>query len=251
MSPDGQNGSVGEIPAGVTITLAANDGFDWHDHDHHQLAWASSGVLVMAAADATWVLPRTRALWIPAGVRHSVATHGATTMLSLYLEPDDCPLTWTEPTLVEADGLVGALGAHLVSPDLRPDERRRAEAVLWDLLVPVPVTVLSTTMPSDDRARRVADALLADVTDGRPLSDWGREVGASARTLSRLFVAETGVGFERWRTRARLAAALPLLADGAAVATVAYAVGYGTPSAFVAAFRREIGTTPGEYFHRG
>jgi len=157
-------------------------------------------------------------------------------------------MSWDSPTLVEAEGLVGSLGLHLVSPDLGVRERERAEAVLWDLLTPVPVTVLSTPMPSDDRARRVALGLRADVTDGRSLTDWGREVGASARTLARLFVAETGMGFERWRTHTRIAAAIPLLAAGRSVSVVGREVGYATPSAFAAAFRREIGTTPSEYF---
>jgi AraC-like DNA-binding protein/quercetin dioxygenase-like cupin family protein len=259
MSSDGQAATVAvgvprtsgagvTIPAGVTIALPADGGFDWHAHAHHQLAWASSGVLVMAVAAARWVLPRSRALWIPAGIKHSVATAGATTMLSLYLDPRRCPIDWDAPTVVEAEGLVGNLGAHLVQGGLTRDERDRAEAVLWDLLRPVPVTALATPMPTDDRARRVAEGLQRDVTDTRSLAQWGQEVGASARTLARLFVAETGVGFERWRTHARLSAALPLLAGEASVSSVAYQVGYATPSAFVAAFRREIGTTPAEYF---
>jgi AraC-like DNA-binding protein len=103
-------------------------------------------------------------------------------------------------------------------------------------------------MPADERARRVAEQILADVTDDRPLAAWGREVGASARTLARLFVADTGLTFARWRTHARLAAALRLLAAGERVGTVAYLVGYGTPSAFVAAFRRGLGTTPASAF---
>lgn len=247
MSPDGHLGGE-EIPAGVTIALTADDGFDWHDHDHHQLAWASFGVLVMAADRATWVLPRSRALWIPAGTRHSVATAGATVMLSLYLDPARCPISWPTATLVDASDLVRHLGAHLVSPDLDAGERERAESVLWDLLEPVDVTALAISMPTDDRARRVADSLLTDVSDSRTLTEWGHEVGASTRTLARLFAAETGMGFERWRTQARISAALPLLADGATVGAVGSEVGYATPSAFVAAFRREIGSTPGEYF---
>jgi AraC-like DNA-binding protein len=212
------------------------------------LALAASGVLVMGGEATSWVLPRTRALWIPAGVRHSVAVAGPTTMLSAYVDPDRCPLRWTEPTVVAASGLLGALVAHLARPTLPPPERRRAEAVLWDIVEPLPVTTLSPPLPEDERARRVADGLIADVTDGRPLAAWGREVGASARTLARLFTAETGLGFERWRATARLAAALPLLADGVSVGATAHRVGYATPSAFVAAFRREVGTTPAEYF---
>jgi AraC-like DNA-binding protein len=217
-------------------------------HDRHQLALAARGVLVMGGLDRSWVLPPTRALWIPAGAPHSVAVSGRTTMLSTYVDPADCPLDWDEPTVVGASGLLGELVAHLARPELPADRRRRAEAVLWDLVVPLPVTTLSPPLPADERARRVADSLLADVTDDRPLDAWGRAVGASARTLARLFAAETGMGFERWRTTARLAAALPLLAAGTPVGTTARRVGYATPSAFVAAFRREIGTTPADYF---
>jgi len=239
---------VARVAAGVTIDLAPSQGFGLHVHDRHQLALAARGVLVMSGVDRSWVLPRSRALWIPAGFPHAVAVSGPTTMLSTYVDPADCPLAGDEPTVVTASGLLGELVARLARPDLPPDQRRRAEAVLWDLIVPLPVTTLSPPLPADERARRVADGLLADLTDGRSLDAWGRAVGASGRTLARLFAAETGMGFERWRTTARLAAALPLLAGGTPVGATARRVGYATPSAFVAAFRREIGTTPADYF---
>jgi AraC-like DNA-binding protein len=249
MSQDGQS-TGGALPAGLAIDLIPGEGFDLHAHNRHQLALARRGVLVMGSAGRSWVLPRTRALWVPAGIRHSVAVYGGTTMLSIYVEPDGCPLTWVEPTVVNASGLLGELVAHLAQTDLPGPERERAEAVLWDLMVPLPVTTLSPPLPVDERARRVAEDLLADVTDNRTLAAWGRAVGASGRTLARLFRAETGMGFERWRTTARLAAALPILASGTAVETTAHHVGYTTASAFVAAFRREVGTTPAEYFGR-
>ncbi len=237
-----------DLPAGLAVELGPHEGFELHVHDRHQLALARRGVLIMSGFDRSWVLPRTRALWIPAGTRHSVAVSGRTTMLSTYVDPERCPLGWGGPTVVDASGLLGELVAHLSRADLPAAQRRRAEAVVWDLMVPLPVATLSLPLPADERARRVADGLLADVTDGRSLDAWGRAMGASGRTLARLFVAETGMGFERWRTTARLAAALPLLAAGTAVGTTAHRVGYATPSAFVAAFRREIGTTPADYF---
>ncbi|HLM64848.1 MAG TPA: helix-turn-helix transcriptional regulator [Acidimicrobiales bacterium] len=248
MSRDGQGPPVAALPAGLTVDLAPTDGFDWHAHGHHQIALAARGVLVMGVEGATWVLPPTRALWIPAGARHSLAVAGRTTMLSTYVDPGRCPVTWAEPTVVDASGLLGELVRHLSRHGLAAGERARAESLLWDLTAPLPVTTLSTPLPVDERARAVAEGLRADVTDGRSLAAWGRAVGASARTLARLFPAETGMGFERWRTTARLAAALPLLASGAPVGATAHRVGYATPSAFVAAFRREIGTTPAEYF---
>ena len=247
MSPDGLSVGV-DLPAGLVIELERGRGFDQHSHARHQLAATASGVLVLVVDGRSWVLPRTRGLWIPAGVPHAVETRGPATMLTAYVEPRRCPLRWSSPMAFDASGLAGELIERLARAGLTTEQRARTEAVLWDVVRPLTVATLSPPLPADDRARRVADCLLADVTDGRALAAWGRTVGASARTLARLFVAETGMGFERWRTRTRLAAALPLLADGAAVSAAAHAVGYASPSAFVASFRREVGVTPTEYF---
>jgi len=249
MSPNGQMVAGDHlVPLALVIELAASDHLDWHAHDQHQLALAAQGVLVMAVGDVTWVLPRSRALWIPSGIRHAVTASVDTTMLSLYVYSSRCPLTFAAPTVVAADGLLGGLASHLIRAELSGAERGRAEAVLWDLMTPLPVTTLSMPVPADERARGVADGLLFDVTDQRTLASWGRAVGASARTLARLFAAETGMGFAQWRTNARLSAALPLLATGVGAGAVAREVGYATPSAFIAAFHREIGTTPAQYF---
>ena len=103
-------------------------------------------------------------------------------------------------------------------------------------------------MPADGRARSVAEALLAHPAENRTLTSWGHKVGASGRTLERVFLAETGVPFGRWRTLARLKASLPLLASGRSISQVASVVGYESTSAFVAAFHREVGLTPTAYF---
>ncbi len=81
-----------------------------------------------------------------------------------------------------------------------------------------------------------------------PSPQWGHEVGASARTLARLFLAETGLSFGDWRSRARLLAALPRLAAGEKVTTIALDLGYESPSAFISMFKRALGKTPSTYF---
>jgi AraC-like DNA-binding protein len=249
MSPDGPSVGV-DLPAGLVIELDRGRGLDQHSHASHQLAATANGVLVVVVNGRSWVLPRTRGLWIPAELPHAVQASGPATMLTAYVNPTQCPLDWSSPTVFDASGVAGGLIQRLAREELPPEQRARTEAVMWDVIRPLTVTTLSPPLPSDDRARRVADSLIADVTDSRALAAWGRTVGASARTLARLFVAETGMGFERWRTTARLAAALPLLAGGTGVSAAARAVGYASPSAFVAAFRREIGVTPAEYFQR-
>jgi AraC-like DNA-binding protein len=119
--------------------------------------------------------------------------------------------------------------------------------VLFDAMAPADVGELDLVLPRDDRARAVADALLADPGDRRSLVEWGRLVGASDRTLMRAFRAETGGSFQVWRTRARMSAALGLLLSDLPIATIATTVGYATTSAFDAAFKRTVGVAPSAY----
>jgi AraC-like DNA-binding protein len=230
---------VGNFP------LARRTRFAQHRHRVHQLAWAVEGVVSITVQDAVWVLPATRALWIPAGVPHSV-DGGPALMRAAYLRED--PHGWTAPTPVAVSPLLRELSDHLASTSLPPGARGRAEAVLLDLLDPVATTSVQVPMPSDPRAAAVARAIVDDPADERGLEVWGQSVGASARTLARLFVADTGLSFGRWRTQARLRAALLLLAEGLPVGVVAGRVGYRTPSAFVATFRQQLGVSPGAYY---
>jgi AraC-like DNA-binding protein/quercetin dioxygenase-like cupin family protein len=238
-------GSGGIVVA--AFTLPDGHRFASHRHPTHQLAWASHGLVTMRVGERVWVLPRSRGLWIPADVRHEVIVGAPTTMMGIYFDPGACPIEWTEPTVVATGGLLGDLLEHLGTA-LTGEQRRRVEAVVFDLLTPLPVAVLDVPMPTDARAATMAVALAADPADDRSLAAWGRHVGASSRTLARILDRETGMGFERWRTQVRIAAALRQLGAGVPVTRVAHDVGYGSTSAFVAAFRRTTGTTPGAYF---
>ncbi|MGH3586637.1 MAG: AraC family transcriptional regulator [Pseudonocardia sp.] len=242
-----------DVPAGVgaivvgSFPLTTGEWIAPHRHTHHQLAWTRQGVLGVAVDDVHWVLPPTRALWLPAGVVHETgATRGAL-LYSVYFDPASCHLDWPEPTPVAVDGLLAHLIVHLAHADLPDAARLRAEAVVADLLHPLPSTPIDVPAPVDERVRAVADALLADPADPRSLDAHARAVGVSRRTLTRAFVQDTGMSFDRWRTQVRLRAALALLAEGQPVSRVAHAVGYATASAFLAAFRRTVGTSPTRY----
>jgi len=232
----------------ATFPMPSGTVFCWHTHEDHQLAWAARGVLTVNTEAATWVLPPTRALWIPAGLPHETGAHSLATMRSLYISPRAPVATWTEPTPVAIGPLFAELIAYLHK--VRADEQRRgrAEALLADLLIPAEVASVDVRMPVSEPARQVAEALRRDPADKRTLREWGREVSVSERTLARAFTQETQIPFARWRTLVRLQAALALLAEGQAASRVAARVGYDTPSAFTAAFRRETGITPAGYF---
>ncbi|GAA5055454.1 AraC family transcriptional regulator [Nocardia callitridis] len=254
-------------------TLPAGHWFPEHHHPQHQIVWAAQGVLAVEIEDSHWVLPPTRALWVPGGMPHRTGSLGTADMRGIYLEPDRCPATFPTPTMLHVPRLLHALfdlmteqdsvafGAARqgVDPSSGPSfdasfdttasaRRARAEAVVFDLLIPVEVIPIGTHPPTDPRARQLADVLTHDPADPRTLEEFAAACGTSRRTLARLFRTETGIPFGEWRTQIRMAASLPLLASGLPIARVAGRVGYATPSAYVAAFRRTVGVSPGRYF---
>src|SRR6476620_322970 len=250
MSSNGQPGAAAPAIVTTWFPLAERHTFERHSHPEHQLVWASAGVVAVTIDDLHWVLPRTRALWVPAGTPHTTTASAHCLLGGVYVPARRCPVRWRAPTVVGVSPLLAALLVHLADDGATGAARRRAEQVVFDQLAPIEVSTLRLPMPVDDRAARVASGLTNDPADGRGLAEWGTVVGASGRTLARAFVAETGMTFGAWRTQLRLGAALGPLAEGASVAAAGRAVGYGTPSAFIAAFRRALGVSPGAYFAR-
>ncbi|MEV6066065.1 helix-turn-helix transcriptional regulator [Nocardia sp. NPDC052001] len=255
MSPNGQP-LVFPAPAGPTAmvfgagTLPPGLWFDEHEHPQHQIAWATRGVITVEVDGGHWVLPPTRALWIPGGIRHRTGTYDGAIMSGIYLDPSRTPVDFPAPTMLRVSSLLHELFQHLTADATTPQQRERAESVIFDLLDPAEVIPIGARHPVDVRAQRVAAALQADPADPRTLPEFAAAVAVSPRTLARAFLTETGITFGQWRTQIRLAASLPLLAAKMPIARIATRVGYATPSAYTAAFHREVGTSPARYFAR-
>jgi len=134
--------------------------------------------------------------------------------------------------------------------DIR-NPRRRVELLVRLALVELTEAEDAATfmpMPSDARARRVAELVLADPAQQERLEDLARKAGASPRTITRLFPVETRLTLKEWRRRARIMAAIELLGTGEqSVKSVAARLGFASPAAFTHAFRSVIGTTPSEF----
>jgi AraC-like DNA-binding protein len=79
--------------------------------------------------------------------------------------------------------------------------------------------------------------------------EWScKQAGASKRTIERVFQQETRLSLGKWRQQMRLMRSLQLLAAGEKISHAALEAGYSTPSAFIAMFRKALGTTPRSYF---
>jgi len=239
---------TGTVLATLRGEMSRGFAFDLHVHEFHLLSWSDTITTAHRTADRDWLVPPTHALWMPAGVPHALAVvrDGLGYGVAVEASPDRPAVApWSEPTGVLVTPLVRELIVHL---DRHPGQARaQAEALLVDLLEPVPSTTFQLPVPTDPRARDIADALMADPADDRDLAAWAHHAATSVRTVARLFQAETGMTFAQWRTHARVRAALTHLAEGVSVGATARAVGYRKPGAFAEAFRRVTGQSPSAY----
>ena len=239
-------GLAAEYAPGAEIAL--------HLHPFAQLLYASSGVMTVTTEHGTWVVPPERAVWVPARVRHSIRMTGRVSMRTIYLSDALGPLAGAACCVVQVSPLLRESLLRAIAfaqPYAEAGPEARLVAVIADEIRAAPTAPLHLPLPRDVRARRVADALRANPGDPRTLAEWARVAGASARTLERLFERETSLAFGGWRQQARLLRGLEQLASGEAVTSVALDLGYETPSAFIAMFRRALGTSPGRYFRAG
>lgn len=222
-----------------------------HAHEWHQLIYASEGVMWVRTTQGDWVVPPSRAVWVPAGVEHGIELGAGTYVRTLYLAARISPRLPRQCCAVNVSPLLRELVIHAVglgTLDRRVPAQARLIAFLLDQLAALPTLPLQLPRPRDDRARRVADWLEAHPDDPGQIRHMARRAGLGVRTLERLFRRETGLTFGKWRQQLRLIQSLRLLAAGRPVTSVAFDVGYDSPSAFIAMFKNALGTTPRKYF---
>ncbi len=239
------DGSVLVRTFGVTFT--GSQTLRDHKHTWDQLTYATEGVLTVKTADTSWVVPPHRAVWVPAGVKHTEIYSGPVKARSLFFVPQLSQFDRSECTGMNVSPLLRELILQAISigalDTTVPAQRHLIDVILdqFEALASVP---LQLKTPKDPRAVRVAEMLEADPASAEPLAAIAKRAGASTRTIERLFRAEAGVSFQQWRQRLRLIHSLKLLAAGESVTNVALEAGYSSTSAFIAMFRRELHTTP-------
>ncbi|HYN34684.1 MAG TPA: helix-turn-helix transcriptional regulator [Ilumatobacteraceae bacterium] len=233
-----------------TLAVGYADGtrLDWHRHNWHQLVYATSGVLRVDTRTGAWIVPPERGVWLPARVEHRLTARGRVQLRTVYvaahLRAASRPLG-----VVNVSPLLRELILHVVQRgmlDARSASDDRLARFLLEQLRAVDVAPLDLRMPTDPAAAEVA-ALLRE-KPGTNLDSICRRVGAGRRTIERRFREQTGMTLGRWRQRLQLVRAIELIAEGRTVSESGVMVGYATTSAFITAFRHQLGTTPGRYF---
>jgi AraC-like DNA-binding protein len=229
----------------------------WHVHAEAQLLFASRGVMQVTTPKGRWLVPPRRAVWVPPRLEHAVDMLSDLEMRSLYIAPEWLACHPEAPRLDhEFVVAVGTLLRELVLAMFASDgaDPRRVDLLAQLALFELAEAEDGATfmpMPSDARARRVAELVLAEPAGTRDLAALSRAAGASQRTITRLFPIETELTFKEWRQRARILASVEMLDSGRTpVSAVAARLGFSSAASFGHAFRQVLGITPGEFMSR-
>lgn len=227
-----------------------------HDHDWGQLVFSISGaVRVTARHDektSTFIVPPSRAVWIPPATVHAVSAIEQADLRTLYSLPGqlDGP-AWAACRVLEVSPLLRELVVQLDSdPDARPDHARERliTALIVDELGRARTLKLGVELPRDARLRKLCEAMLQQPGRHASLEAWSAEVPLSARTVSRLFRDELGSSFGQWRSQVLLAHALSMAARRKPMSHIAAELGYASASAFTAMVTRTVGMPPSRFF---
>ena len=247
-----------------------------HSHPWAQVAISTTGVIRLTADHGTYIVPPSRALWIPPGVEHAVTMVEDADLRTLYFhqphgrcgpqaanaDAGGCAesAVWRQCRVLEVSDLLRALVREMPTeadggPAPSPAELEREHhlsTLIRDEMARAAAVKLGVDLPRDKRLRHLCEAVLADPTRHETLADWARDTGASPRTVARLFRSELGSTFTQWRQQVILAKAVSLAAGRMPMGQIAAELGYSA-SAFSAMVRKSVGQPPGRFLgqHQG
>jgi len=223
----------------------------WHSHPRGQLLYAISGVMIVHSEAGSWVVPSNRALWMVAGLPHSVTMSGDVEIRTAFIDPSAKARLPGQTSVINVSPLLRELLVEAVRIPLDREVSARDERLINLLIDELTVSSsipLHLPLPGDPRLKRMCEALVEEPGNRWNASDWAREMAMGERTLHRLFSKETGMTFAQWREQARLLSALKELAEGRKGLEVALNCGYSSQSAFSAMFRRQFGVSPSAFY---
>ncbi|AXN33848.1 AraC family transcriptional regulator [Vibrio coralliilyticus] len=236
--------SIDSKVVGIAADLGRHDS-GLHKHQKGQLLYAPKGCMNFALSDSICILPPTKAVWIPPDTVHRAFMTNVVAYRSLYFDCDafSCP---DAITIIEVSELLKALINKMAfwPADKHESEMTNYTALFWEEFSQSKTYSYELPLPTDRRLngfrRQVSDeAFLAP-----DLVTLANFAGASPKTITRIFKAETGMSYQEWKQQWRTLKAIELLCRERQVSDVAHLLEFSSDSAFIAFFKKQIGQTP-------
>lgn len=248
---EGLEGSAMSRVIGAAIDYRAGTELDWHSHTVGQLIYAAVGSMTVRTEGAMFIVPPLMAVWVAPAVGHAIAMHNQVAMRTLYFRSDVLPLPDHRCGVMRVSPLLRELILSRAAGHSTDQAHVGAvDALIAHEMQTANLEPLALKAPQDRRVRPIVTEILERPADSRSLIAWSKAVGASPRTIERIFLRETNLTFRQWRQQARLLQAVLFLSEGRSVTEVALDVGYASQSAFTYMFRGALGKAPRHYFKK-
>ena len=231
-------------------TMPADATYPLHRHPWGEFVHAYSGVMEVHVADRHYLVPPQYGLWLPPGVEHRGLNRREACHASFYVGPEGAAGLPADVCALALNPLLRALLDTLRQPPPTAPHgpvRTRLLDVMLDQLAVAPRAGSYLPTSDDPLLAPVLQALEALPGDPRTVADWADHVHTTERTLMRRSLTCLGMTLAEWRQRLRVVKAMAMLEEGLRVEHVALDLGYASTSAFIAMFRKRMGSTPEEY----
>lgn len=229
---------------GIAADVGKHDS-GMHEHKKGQLLYAPQGCMTFALDNSICILPPTKAVWIPPHTSHRAVMTNVVAYRSLYFDCSKytCP---DEIVMIEVNDLLKALidKMALWEWDIEETKTQATSALFWEEFYQAKQFEFSLPLPSDRRLTGFRKAMTKSDFIAPELNQLSQTVGASSKTITRLFKAETGMSYQDWRQQWRLLKAIELLCEERQVSDVAHCLEFSSDSAFIAFFKKQTGQTP-------
>ena len=221
-----------------------------HSHPWSQLSYSCVGVMHIETDAGVFVIPPEQALWLPPGMAHQHFCKNKVSYRSLYIDPILSEVLGNKVRPLTVDPLLKSLILEISNwPEDYEEtaETQRFLLVLIDRLAMAKSNELFMPTIQDKRLLPIIETLNQEPANKLTIEQWALKVGASSRTLNRLFNQNYGMGFSRWKQKLRILKSLELLNSNSQLVDIAFELGYESTSAFITAFKKHLGCSPKKY----
>ena len=221
-----------------------------HSHPWSQLAYSCSGVMHIETDDGTFVIPPEQALWLPPEIPHQHYCKNKVSYRSLHVDATFSEILGNKVRTLTVDPLLKSLILEISKWPKDYEETAQSQRfilVLLDRLAMAQSNELFMPTIKDKRLLPIIETLNQDPANKLTIEQWSGKVGASSRTLNRLFNQNYGMGFSRWKQKLRILKSLELLNSDRPLVDIAFELGYESTSAFITGFKKQLGCSPKKY----
>lgn len=239
--------SLAASVVGIAADVGKHDSGE-HRHNKGQLLYAPQGCMSFSLENAICILPPTKAVWIPANTQHRAMMTNVVAYRSLYFDCTvyECP---NDMVMIEVTPLLKALIEKMAmwAWDKPEQEMKNTTALFWEEFYAAKRHSFVLPLPSHRRFSSFCQKVMQAEFVPPPLYSLAQSVGASTKTVTRMFKAETGMSYQDWRQQWRLLKAIELLSRDMPVSEVSDWLAFSSDSAFIAFFKKQTGKPPMAY----